>query len=159
MAASSGQDRTLARAPALRFAVPLKLLLLRFAPLLLTIALEPCAAAATGVHFLRRKLARKHPMPIELNHIRRGVIAAATWLLGVCVLILVTLKATDQNARTWADEIAWVAAGLMSLSIVLSRCGKSGRGKGLWQAGLADWSFLIGSAALLVSAIFSLSLL
>ena len=165
MAGLPGQDRTLAPLPASGFAASLKLLLLRFAPLALGIVIEPWVAVATAVGLLCGKLRRKasrgphDQMAPEIMDLRRQVLAAATWLLGICVIIIVALKMTDQNARTWADEVAWVAAGFMGVSIVLSRSGKSGSAERLWQTGLADWSFLIGSAAVLVSLLFSLSLL
>ena len=90
---------------------------------------------------------------------RQRVLAAATSLLGVCLVIIVILKVTDQNARTYADEVAWVAAGLISVSILLPRSGRRGSAKRLWQGDLADSSFLIGSGALLVSLISSFALL
>jgi hypothetical protein len=95
----------------------------------------------------------------DLAETRGQVLMAATWLLGVCVIIIVALKVTDQNAKTWSDEAAWVAAGFMTLSIVLSRSGKATSAEPVWRSGLADWSFLIGSAAVLASLLFSLSLL
>jgi hypothetical protein len=165
MAAGTGQDRTLAPLPAPGVAASLKLLLLRFAPFLIALVIEPWVAPATAAALLRRKLSRTASgysfgrATTEDGAMRRQVLAAATWLLGVCVLIIVALKITDQNARTWADEAAWVAGGFMAVSIVLSRSGKSGGGERLWLSNLADWSFLIGSGAVLASLLFSLSLL
>jgi hypothetical protein len=164
MAAVPGQDRTLAPLPAPGPAVALKLFLLRVAPLLLEIAVEPWIAAATAVGLLRGKFKRsasEHAIcaSADVTDTRRRVLTAATWLLGVCVIIIVALKMTDQNAKTWSDEAAWVAAGFMALSIVLSRSGKAPATVPVWRSDLADWSFLIGSAGVLASLLFSLSLL
>lgn len=165
MATLPGQEGALARVPAPGLAASVRLLLLRVAPFVLATAIEPWMAAATAVGLLGRKLKRRaaeytpDPAFADAAESRRQVWMAATWLLGICVLIIVTLKVTDQNARTWADEIAWIAGGFMALSIVLSRTGRSAAKERVWQSGIADWSFLIGSAALLVSVIFSLLLL
>jgi len=164
MAIVPGQDRTLAPLPAPGPAAALKLFLLRFAPLALEIALEPWIAAATAVGLLRGKFKRSTSEnaiagSADAADTRRQVLTAATWLLGVCVIIIVALKMTDQNARTWSDEAAWVAAGFMALSIVLSRSGKFAGAEHGWRSDLADWSFLIGSAGVLASLLFSLSLL
>lgn len=164
MAAVPGQDRTLAPLPAPGPAAMLKLLLLRFAPLLLEIAVEPWIAAATAVGLLRGKFKRgasEHAIGVsaDVTDTRRRVLMAATSLLGVCIVIIVALKVTDQNAKTWSDEAAWVAAGFMAVSIVLARSGKAPGAEPVWRGGVADWSFLIGSAAVLASLLFSLSLL
>ena len=72
--------------------------------------IEPWVAVATAVGLLCGKLRRKasrgphDQMAPEIMDLRRQVLAAATWLLGICVIIIVALKMTDQNARTWADE-------------------------------------------------------
>jgi hypothetical protein len=166
MAAEPGQDRTLAPLPAPGVAASLKLFLLRFAPLVLEIAVEPWIVAATAVGLLRRKLkgsTSEQPLgyvTADAADARRQVMTGATWLLGVCVIIIVALKVTDQNARTWSDEAARVAAGFMAVSIVLSRSsGKTIDSERVWRSGLSDWSFLIGCVGVLASLLFSLSLL
>lgn len=163
MAAVPGQDRTLATLPAPGLATSLKLFLLRVAPVVLAIAVEPWAAAADAIGLLGGKLRRgasEHALGLsgDTAETSRRMLTAATWLLGVCVFIIIVLKVTDQNARTWADEVAWAAAGFMALSIVVSR-GRGRDAERVWRRSLADWLFLIGSAGVLVSMIFLLLLL
>jgi hypothetical protein len=48
------------------------------------------------------------------------ILNASTNLLGICFVIITGLKLTGSNDKSWADEIAWVAAICFLLSTLLS---------------------------------------
>ena len=83
------------------------------------------------------------------------VLNAATNLLGICFIIIGGLKLTDQDSKTWSDEIAWSAAFFMIISILFSYGGIRAGIERPWQIRLADWSFLVGIAALILSMVIA----
>ena len=88
-------------------------------------------------------------------HRHPHILNAATNLLGICFIIIGGLKLTNQNSKTYSDEVAWVAAVFLLVSIVLSYAAiRNGVGKP-WRTRLADWSFLAGIGALTVSVVIA----
>jgi hypothetical protein len=161
MISSPERVRTAVSSPAGTFRAAAKLCLLQWAPFVAVVVLEPWAAVVTPLQMLIRHLRMPGsnlgtgPSAYESSIFEHSPIsAAATGLLGVCALIIVALKITDENAKTWSDEAAWIAAVFMLASIVLSRMGISNPSHGPWQYSVACWSYLAGLAVLL----FSLSL-
>jgi hypothetical protein len=94
---------------------------------------------------------------LENSPMRRHphVLNAATNLLGICFIIIGGLKLTDQDSKTWSDEIAWSAAFFMIVSILFSYGGIRAGIERPWQIRLADWSFLVGIAALILSMVIA----
>jgi predicted membrane channel-forming protein YqfA (hemolysin III family) len=94
---------------------------------------------------------------LENNAMRRHphVLNAATNLLGICFIIIGGLKLTNQNARTYSDEIAWAAAFFLVVSIAMSYFGVREGIERAWRVRIADWSFLFGIAALIVSMVIA----
>jgi hypothetical protein len=127
--------------------------------------LEPWAAVLTPLQLLMRHLRNRFqhlgagPAAYESVIFEHSPInAAATGLLGICALIIVALKITDENAKTWSDEAAWIAAVFMLASIVLSRAGTRSPSERPWQGGAAYWAYLAGVAALLFSVFLTVRL-
>lgn len=79
------------------------------------------------------------------------ILNAATNLLGICFVIIGGLKLTGQNSKTYSDEVAWVAAGLLLASIVLSYLAIRNDRASSWQTTTADWSFLAGVGSIVLS--------
>jgi len=131
----------------------LNTLVLRFTPLIAGLVTEPWSATATILAMLRQKLvAREKTAPVrEMSFGTREVLKAGTALLGVCIVIIVALSLANVNAKTWSDEIAWVAAVLMIASLLLGRIGAPESGTAPWQMRASYWSFLAGALALLLS--------
>jgi hypothetical protein len=64
------------------------------------------------------------------------VLNAATNLLGICFIIIGGLKLTNQNSRTWSDEVAWAAAFFLVVSIATSYFGIRNGVEREWRAAL-----------------------
>ena len=160
---ASVSEHARVRAPLLStFAMSVRLGLLRLTPLIGTLVVEPWTAIGSAVHALFRKMDREFQdstldRALENSPMRRHphVLNAATNLLGICFIIIGGLKLTDQDSKTWSDEIAWSAAFFMIVSILFSYGGIRAGIERPWQIRLADWSFLVGIAALILSMIIA----
>jgi hypothetical protein len=93
-----------------------------------------------------------------MRHRPPHILSASTNLLGICFVVITGLKLASANARSYADEVAWVAALLLfvaALSAYLSIRNDHARP---WQTWLADVCFLGGLTALgvavLVAAVY-----
>ncbi|HEX3945811.1 MAG TPA: hypothetical protein VHW69_17180 [Rhizomicrobium sp.] len=144
------------------FATSIRLGLLRLTPLIGALVVEPWTAIGSAVHAAFRKLDREFQdstldQALENSPMRRHphVLNAATNLLGICFIIIGGLKLTDQDSKTWSDEIAWSAAFFMIISILFSYGGIRAGNARPWQIRLADWSFLVGIAALILSMVIA----
>jgi len=84
-------------------------------------------------------------------HRHPHILNAATTLLGICFVIIGGLKLTDQNPKSYSDEIAWLAAASFCASILVSYSAIRANEAKPWQTVLADWSFIGGVAALVAS--------
>jgi hypothetical protein len=91
-------------------------------------------------------------------HRHPHILNAATNLLGICFLIISGLKIANLNARSSADEIAWVAAMLLFTSTLVAYLALRNDESKPWQTRLADGAFIGGVIALMlavtVAAIF-----
>jgi hypothetical protein len=128
--------------------------MLELAPLAAALVVEPWAAIAALVALLRRKAVGQASLQTgnETPFGARELSEAGTALLGVCVVIIVALASADLNAKTWSDEIAWIAAGLMIASLVLGRTrGEDNPAMGPGRSRASYWSFLAGAFAVLLS--------
>jgi nicotinamide riboside transporter PnuC len=79
------------------------------------------------------------------------ILNAACNLLGICFIIIGSLKLADLNSRSYGDETAWVAASLFFISIVTSYLAVRNKNEKEWQLLVADYAFIIGLAALMAS--------
>ena len=160
---ASVSEQAPVRAPLLsNFATYVRLGLLRLAPLIGSLVVEPWTAAGSALHALFRKLDGDFQdstfnRALENSPMRRHphVLNAATNLLGICFIIIGGLKLTNQDSKTWSDEIAWSAAFFMIVSILFSYGGIRAGIERPWQIRLSDWSFLVGIAALILSMIIA----
>jgi hypothetical protein len=138
----------------------LRILILRLASYATTIFIAPWEVAGSAVKAALAKFAEmtNHEAGTAENSAMRRhphVLNAATNLLGICFIIIGGLKLTNQNARTYADEIAWAAAFFLIASIAASYFGVREGVEREWRVRVADWSFLIGIAALIVSMVIA----
>lgn len=81
------------------------------------------------------------------------ILNASTSLLAICFIVIGGLKLTGSNARSFADEIAWVATVLLFASTLNSYLCIRNSGAKQWQLAVADWSFLGGLFSLVLSLI------
>ena len=81
------------------------------------------------------------------------ILNAATNLLAICFVIVGSLKLTNNNANSYADELAWGAAFLLLVSIVTSYVAIRNEAIPSWQHRVADWSFLGGIGVLVASMV------
>jgi len=88
-------------------------------------------------------------------HRHPHILNAATNLLGICFIIIGGLKLSNQSSNTYSDEVAWAAAVLLLVSIILSYAAiRNGVAKP-WRTRVADWSFLAGLGALMISVMIA----
>lgn len=87
------------------------------------------------------------------------ILNAATNLLGICFVIITGLKLANANARSHADEVAWLGAMLLFASAIHAYLAIRNHGARPWQDRVADITFLAGISALALSvAIAAISL-
>jgi hypothetical protein len=123
----------------------------------MALVVEPWAAAGVALDLLRRP-----PRTTEneasyglatnardLIRSQRHVVNASFILLGLAATIIAALALTNEDARTWSDEVAWIAAAFMLGSLALSF---GGIGRPV-QMRVAHGSFLAGMAAILLSLV------
>jgi len=88
-------------------------------------------------------------------HRHPHILNAATNLLGICFIIIGGLKLSNRSSNTYSDEVAWAAAVLLLVSIILSYAAiRNGVAKP-WRTRVADWSFLAGLGALMISVMIA----
>jgi hypothetical protein len=93
-------------------------------------------------------------------HRHPHILNAATNLLGFCFVIIGALKIANLNSRSFADEIAWVAAFLLLISIVASYAALGSNNDAAdWHISLADWAFMAGLLSLTLSVLMASILL
>lgn len=86
-----------------------------------------------------------------MKHRPPPILSASTSLLGICFVIIEGLKLSGSNAKSWADEIAWVAAALLFVATLTSYLAIRDEGAHPWEIRLADTTFLGGVTVLAVS--------
>lgn len=86
-------------------------------------------------------------------HRHPHILNAATNLLAVCFVIIGGLKFSKLETHTYSDEIAWVAAFLLFLSVFHSYLAIRNNDAKLWQSTIADWSFISGLVALMIAVV------
>ncbi len=79
------------------------------------------------------------------------ILNASSNLLGICFIIITGLRLASANVRSYADEVAWVAALLLFIAALNAYLAIRNEGAHQWQVVLADWAFLGGMTALAAS--------
>jgi hypothetical protein len=85
-----------------------------------------------------------------MNH-HPHILNAACNLLGICFIVIGSLKLADLNSRSYGDEAAWAAASLFFVSIITSYLAVRNNKQREWQLVVADYAFLLGLVALMAS--------
>jgi len=89
-----------------------------------------------------------------MKHRPPYILSASTNLLGICFVIITGLRLANANVRSYADEVAWLAALLLfvaALSAYLSIRNEHGG----WGVRLADAAFLGGMTVLAVAVVIA----
>ena len=161
LAPEQDPQQTILRDTADAWLAQCRILLIRLAALATAIFVEPWTAVAEAIRAALTKMNDISPgedsaVP-ETSAMRRypHVLNAATNLLGICFIIIGGLKLTNQNTKTWSDEVAWGAAFFLVVSIILSYSGIRNETSRQGLARFADWSFMTGIAALIVSMVIA----
>ncbi len=81
------------------------------------------------------------------------ILNASTNLLGICFVIITGLKLTGSNDKSWADEIAWVAAICFLMSTLLSYLVLRTERLTPWFSLWAERSFIAGVVILFASVL------
>jgi hypothetical protein len=81
------------------------------------------------------------------------ILNAASNLLGIAFVIIAGLNVTGMTGKTFADEVAWAAAVLLSLSCLLSYLAIRSEPNGGRVESIADLSFLLGLVALFAAVL------
>jgi multisubunit Na+/H+ antiporter MnhF subunit len=81
------------------------------------------------------------------------ILNAASNLLGIAFVIIAGLNVTRLTGRTFADEVAWAAAVLLSLSCLLSYLAIRSEPNGARAESWADIAFMLGLLALFGSVL------
>ena len=153
------EDRAVSPGVVSQAGVSVRILALRLSPVLMTLVVEPWTAVAVALDLFRRKPRTEtreflYPHAVGARktiHRQRHVINGSLSLLGLAALIIGALTITNESARTWSDEVAWIAAAFMLGSIALSVSATRGGVGRSFQMRIADGSFLAGMTAILVS--------
>lgn len=83
------------------------------------------------------------------------ILNAATNLLGICFVIITGLRLANADARSYADEVAWLGAMLLFVAAVNAYLAIRNHGARPWQDKLADVTFLAGMSALALSVLIA----
>jgi cellobiose-specific phosphotransferase system component IIC len=83
------------------------------------------------------------------------ILSASANLLGICFIILTGLKLANAYARSYADEVAWLAALFLFIALLHAYLAIRNQGARRWQEEVADIAFLGGVTALAVSVIIA----
>jgi hypothetical protein len=87
------------------------------------------------------------------------ILNASTNLLGICFVIIGSLKLTNMDPKSYSDEVAWVAACFLFFSTIFSYIGIRNGDPKIWQGRLAEGSFLMGVFSLMISVVIAATFL
>ncbi len=90
-----------------------------------------------------------------MRHRPPHILNASTNLLGICFIIITGLRLANANARSYADEVAWLAALLLFVAVLTAYLSIRNDHARPWQATLADAAFLGGMSALALSVVIA----
>ena len=81
------------------------------------------------------------------------ILNAASNLLGIAFVIIAGLHVSGFTSKTFADEVAWAAAVLLTLSCLLSYLAIRSEPNGGRAEALADLVFMLGLGALFAAVV------
>ena len=87
------------------------------------------------------------------------ILNAATNLLGICFIIITGLRLANANARSYADEVAWLAALFLFVAAMMAYLSIRNEGLQLWQERVADVAFLGGMSMLALAVVIAAAFL
>jgi len=87
------------------------------------------------------------------------ILNAATNLLGICFIIITGLRLANANARSYADEVAWLAALFLFVAAMMAYLSIRNEGLKLWQERVADVTFLGGMSMLALAVVIAAAFL
>lgn len=163
MSVTFDPNRGTRTAPPSRVLVGIRLLLVWLVPFATLVLIEPWLATATMLAGIWRRLDRtfaKNGKETRVAHIATAqrhthVLAAASNPIAICLIIIGVLKLTNTSSKTYSDEVAWLAAFCMLVSILLSYARpRDGRDRP-WRVRLVDYFFLFGVGSLIVSMLLA----
>ena len=136
---------------------------MRVAPLADSVSAEQSSIVSTAIAFTMRLLLRiwrryfaSDSVSLKDSIYRRPrLLSAAANLLGICILIIGGLKLSRLDSRTYSDEVAWLSAVFVVVSIFLSYLSTRADTERHWQSRIANWSFFLGIDALIVSMVIA----
>ncbi len=79
------------------------------------------------------------------------ILNAASNLLGISLLLIAGLRISDSGGKSMADEIAWLSAASFSISCFFSYLALRNDARAEGFEAVADKSFMIGLATLIVA--------
>jgi uncharacterized membrane protein SirB2 len=88
-------------------------------------------------------------------HRPQPILSASTNLLGICFVLITGLRLASANVRSYADEVAWVAAALLFLAAITAYLAIRNNGARPWQIRVADAAFLAGMTVLACSVVIA----
>lgn len=90
-----------------------------------------------------------------MKHRPPHILNAATNLLGICFIVITGLKLASANARSYADEVAWLAAILLFAAALTAYLSIRNENARPWQVRIADATFLGGMSALAAAVLIA----
>ena len=94
-----------------------------------------------------------------MRHRPPHILSASTNLLGICFIIITGLRLANANARSYADEVAWLAAILLFVAAMTAYLSIRNENARPWQVAIADATFLGGMSALAVAVVIAAAFL
>jgi len=101
--------------------------------------------------FLPDERSSNTPKRVHLMNHHPHILNAACNLLGICFIVIGSLKLADLNSRSYGDEATWAVASLFFVSIITSYLAVRNNNYKEWQLFVADCAFLVGLVALMAS--------
>lgn len=85
---------------------------------------------------------------ISMKHRPPHILNASTNLLGICFVVITGLRLANVGARSYADEVAWLAAILLFVAALCAYLALRNDNAPDWMGRVADAAFLAGMTAL-----------
>jgi uncharacterized membrane protein SirB2 len=92
-------------------------------------------------------------------HRPHPILSASTNLLGICLIIITGLRLASANVRSYADEVAWLAAVLLFIAALSAYLAIRNQGARPWQIRVADVAFLAGMTTLAIAVVIAAAFL
>ena len=90
-----------------------------------------------------------------MKHRPPHILGASTDLLGICFIIITGLRLVNADARSIADEVAWLAAALLFVAAMTAYLAIRGNHDDGWHIHVADAAFLSGMTVLAAAVVIA----